>query len=184
MACVGEQFADVNVVNRVPHGGVMVWAQHICILLMTILMHRDIVTRFWGPLSCHSSAAINSCFSMIMHSPMLQGSVHNFWKLKMSQFLPDLHTRHTRHVTYIPCLGCSGYPATSHSHWRGVGQYSTGQNQQPDQLYVKEMCRAAWDKWWLHQILTGFLIHGIWYLWPIDAYLYSQSREIHRLWAN
>ncbi len=26
------------------------------------------------------------------------------------------------------------YPATSHSHWRGVDQHSTGHNQQPDQL--------------------------------------------------
>jgi hypothetical protein len=24
-----------------------------------------------------------------------------------------------------------------------VGQHSTGRNQQPDQLYAKEMCRAA-----------------------------------------
>jgi hypothetical protein len=26
---------------------------------------------------------------------------------------------------------------------REVGQYSTGHNQQPDQLYAKEMCNAA-----------------------------------------
>ena len=30
-------------------------------------MHRDTVRRSRGPLSCHSSAAITSCFSMIMH---------------------------------------------------------------------------------------------------------------------
>ncbi len=29
-------------------------------------------------------------------------------------------------------------------------------NQQPDQLYVKEMCCTAWGKRWSHQILTGF----------------------------
>ena len=74
----------------------------------------------------------------------------------------------TRHVTHWACLGCSGlayatacssscqYPATSHSHWRGVDQHSTGHNQQPDQLYTKEMCCTAWGKWWSHQILTGF----------------------------
>ena len=33
-------------------------------------------------------------------------------------------------------------------------------NQQPEQLYMKEMCHAAWGKWWSHQILTGFLIHA------------------------
>ncbi len=42
------------------------------------------------------------------------------------------------------------------SHWRGVDQHSTGHNQQPDQLYAKEMCCTAWGKWWSHQILTGF----------------------------
>ena len=78
----------------------------------------------------------------------------------------------TRHVTHWACLGCSGstcmtecfssrqYPAASHRHWRGVGQHSTGHNHQPDQLYAKEMCYTAWGKW-SHQILTGFLIHGL-----------------------
>jgi hypothetical protein len=33
-----------------------------------------------------TSAAITSCFSMIMHSPMAQRSVHNSWNLKISQF--------------------------------------------------------------------------------------------------
>ena len=44
---VGEWFADVNLVNRVPHGGggVMVWAGISCILLMAILMDRDTMTR-------------------------------------------------------------------------------------------------------------------------------------------
>ncbi len=74
----------------------------------------------------------------------------------------------TGHVTNWACLGSSGsvymtacssscqYPATSHSHWRGVDQHSTGHNQQPDQLYAKEMCCTAWGKLWSHQILTGF----------------------------
>ncbi len=87
--------------------------EHRCILLMAFWMHRDTVTKSWGPLLCHSSTTVTSCCSMIMHGPMLQGSVHNSWKLK-----------------------------TSH--------------QQPDQLYVKEMCCTAWGKWWSHQIPTGF----------------------------
>jgi hypothetical protein len=41
-----------------------------------------------------------------------------------------------------------------------VVQHSTGHNQQHDQLYVKEMCRAAWGKWWSHNTQTGFLIHA------------------------
>ncbi len=74
----------------------------------------------------------------------------------------------TGHVTHWACLGCSGsayttvcssschYPATSHSHWRGVDQHYTGHNQQPDELYAKELCCTAWGKWWSHQTLTGF----------------------------
>ncbi len=60
-------------------------------------MHRDTVTRSWGPLLCHSSTTITSCCSMIMHSPMLQGSEHDSWKLKTSQFLHGQHTHRTRH---------------------------------------------------------------------------------------
>ncbi len=79
-------------------------------------------------------------------------------------------------------LGCSGsayttacssscqYPATSHSHWRGVDQHSTGHNQQPDQLYAKEMCCTAWVKCWSHQILTGFRT-------PPDPPKYSKTAQ-------
>ncbi len=60
--------------------------EHRCILLMAFWSHRDTVTRSWGPLLCHSSTTITSCWNMITHGPMLQGSVHNSWKLKTSQF--------------------------------------------------------------------------------------------------
>ncbi len=106
-------------------------------------MHRDTMMRSWGSLLCHSSTTITSCCSM---ASILTGPI----------------------VTHWACLGWSGsafttarssscqYPATSHSHWRGVDQHSTGHNQQPDQLYAKEMCCTAWSKWRSHQILTGF----------------------------
>ncbi len=71
--------------------------EHRCILLMAFWMHRDTGTRSWGPLLCHSSTTINSCCSMIMHGPMLQGSVHNSWKLKTSQFLHGQHIHRTCH---------------------------------------------------------------------------------------
>ncbi len=103
--------------------------EHRCILLMAFWMHRDTVMRSRGPLLCHSSTtiALQHC-NMITHSPMLQGSVHNSWKLKTSQFQASILTGH---VTHWACLGCSGsayttacssscqYPVTSHSHWRG-----------------------------------------------------------------
>ncbi len=71
--------------------------EHRCILLMAFWMHRDTVTRSWGPLLCHSSTTISSCCSMIMHGPVLQGSLHNYWKLKTSQFLHGQHTHRTCH---------------------------------------------------------------------------------------
>ncbi len=71
--------------------------EHRCVLLMAFWMHRDTVTRSWGPLLCHSSTTITSCCSMIMHGPMLQGSVHNSWKLKTSQFLHGQQTHRTCH---------------------------------------------------------------------------------------
>ncbi len=67
----------------------------------------------------------------------------------------------TRYDTHWACLGCSGsayttacssscqYPATSHSHWRGVDQHFTGHNQQPDQLYAKEMAKGGHTRYWL-----------------------------------
>ena len=91
----GERFADVNIVNRVAHdgGGVMVWAG-----VMAFCVHRDTVRRSWGPLLCHSSTTITSCCSMIMHSPMLQGSLHNSWKMKTSQFFMDYLSKREVHV--------------------------------------------------------------------------------------
>ncbi len=65
-----------------PMVAVMVWYvmdnEHRCILLTAFWMHRDTVTRSWGPLLCHSSTTITWCCSTIMLCPMLQGSVHNF----------------------------------------------------------------------------------------------------------
>ncbi len=60
-------------------------------------LDHDTVTKSWGPLLCHSSTTISSCCSMIMHGPMLQGSVHNSWKLKTSQFLHGQRTHRTCH---------------------------------------------------------------------------------------
>ncbi len=102
----------------------------------------------------------------------------------------------TGQVTHWACLGCSGsvyttacssscqHPATSHSHWRGVDQHYTGHNQQPYQLYVKEMCCTVWGKWWSHQILTGFSDPVLFMLkinmkWPIsEHYIYQTCLNV------
>ena len=102
---VCELFADVTVVNRVPHGGggVVVWAGisygqrtqlHFIDGNLNAQRYSDEILR---SLLCHSSAAITSCFGMVLHSPMSQGSEHNSCKLKMSQVFHDLHTHQTCH---------------------------------------------------------------------------------------
>ncbi len=56
--------------------------------------YRDEILR---PLFCHSSMTITWCCSMIMHGPMLQGSVHNSWKLKNPSSCMGHHTHRTCH---------------------------------------------------------------------------------------
>ncbi len=138
--------------------------KHRCILLMAFWMHRDTVTRSWGPLLCHSS--ITSCCSMIMHGPMRQRSVHDSWTLKTSQVLHGQHNHRTCHpLSMFGMLWIGIYdsvfqflPISSNftQTLKRSDQHPTDHNQQPDQLYVKEMCCTAWSKWWSHQILTGF----------------------------
>ncbi len=139
---------------------------------MAFWMHRDTVTRSWGPLLCHSSTTIISCCSMIMHGPMLQGSVHNSWKLKISQFLHGQHTHRTCHPLSMFGMLCMGvydsmfqFLPISINFTQPLKRSGPAikekpiNNQQHDQLYVnyvKEMCCTAWGKWWSHQILTGF----------------------------
>ncbi len=129
---------------------------HRLILLMPFWMHRDTVTRSWGPLLCHSTTTISSCCSMIMHGPMLQGSVHNSWMLKTSQFLHGQHTDRTCHpLNMFGMLWIGVYdsvfqflPISSNFAQPLKRSGPTFHNQQPDQLYAKEMCCTAWGKWW------------------------------------
>ncbi len=141
--------------------------EHRCILLMPFWIHKDTVMRSCGPLLCYSSTTITSCCSMIM--PHVARICTQFLKAKKhpSSCMASILTA-AGQVTHWACLGCSGsvyttacstscqYSATSYSHWRGVDWHSTGHNQQPDQLYVKEKCCTVWGKWWSHHILTGF----------------------------
>ncbi len=102
---VDERFADVNVVDRVAHdgGGVMVWAGvcyeqrtqvHFIDGILNAQRYRDEILR---PIVVPFIHDHHLMFSMIMHGPMLQGSVHNSWKLKTSQFLFGQHTHRTCH---------------------------------------------------------------------------------------
>ena len=104
----------------------------------------------------------------------------------------------TRYITHWACLGCSGstctnnvfqFPPISSNFAQPLKRGGTTfHSQQPDELYVKEMCCTAWGKFWSHKTLTGFLIHTptffLRYLWPTDAHLYSKLCETHILGPN
>jgi len=83
---------------------------------------------------------------MIMHGSMLKDLYTQFLEAENIPVLAG--PVYSLHMSHWACLGCSGsvyttvcssscqYPTTSQSHWRG-------HNQQPDQLYAKEMCCTA-----------------------------------------
>ena len=86
---MGKLFANVNIVNRVPPGGGggygtgrhKLWAMNTIAFFdgnLNVQTYRDEILRPIVVPFIH--------FSIIMHGPMSQGSIHNFWKLKMSQF--------------------------------------------------------------------------------------------------
>jgi hypothetical protein len=149
-------------------------------------MHRDTVTRSWGPLSCHSSTTITSCFSMIMQGPMSQGSVHNSWKLKMSQFFPSLHTHQTRHpLSMFGMLWIHVYD------W--VSQFLAISSNFPQPLKRSGTTfhrpqSTAWSTLYemlrcMRKMVTSdprLYLFVLRYLWPIDEYL----MQIHRFGPN
>ena len=152
---------------------------------MAIWMLRDTVTRSWRKLSCHSSTAFTSCFSMIMNSLMSQGSVHNYWKLKMSQVFYSLHTHQTCHplsmfgMLWIDVYGSMfQFPPKSSIFARSLKRNGTIFHR-PQSTSWSTLCQGDASHY-MRQMSHFFL--G--YLWPTDAYLYSQSCEIHRLDTN
>ncbi len=156
MVAVGLWYGQAYVMNN----------EHRCILLMAFWMHRDT----WRGSEAHCCAIhprpSPHVAAWYCKAPCCKDlfTIPGSWKHPSSCMASIL----TGHVTHWACLGCSGsacttacssscqYPATLHRHWRGVDQHSTGStgcNQQPDQLYAKEMCCTAWGKWWSHQIM-------------------------------
>ena len=142
---------------------------------MAIWLHRDTVKRSWGTLSCHSSATITSCFRMIiMHVSMIYTQVleaGNVQVLPWPAYSPDMSPiehllRYSGSRCTTACSSSHQYPTTSHSNWRRAGQHSRGHNQQPDQLYAKEMSCCTPDTDWFSDPRFYLFLR---YLWPTDA---------------
>ncbi len=132
-----------------PMEAVGLWYGQAYVMDIAFWLHRDTVKKSWSPLLCRSSTTSTSCCSMIMHGPMLQGSVHNSWKLNTSQFLHGQHTHRTCHPLSmfgmlwigvywqrVP-VSCQ-YPATSHHHWRGVDQHT--------QATINNLINSMWRR--------------------------------------
>ncbi len=163
---VGEWFADVNVVGRVTHvgSGVIVWAG-ICYGQRTQMHFIDGILNAQR----YCDEILSSIVVPFIHDHHLMWQhdnarphvarictgfleAENIPVLAWPAYSPDMSPIEyvwdalDRQYTTVCSSSCQ-YPATSHSHWRGVDQHSTGHNQQPDQLYAKEMCCTAWGKW-------------------------------------
>ncbi len=137
---VGERFADLNVVDQVAHGGGGVcYGQQIQVHFIDGILnaqrYRDEILR--------------PIVLPFIHGHHLMSQHDNAWPHVAricTQFLEAEHPSScmasilTGHGNHWACLGCSGsayttacsssykYPATSHSHWRGVDQHSTINN--------------------------------------------------------
>jgi hypothetical protein len=90
----------------------------------------------------------------------------------MSHFFHGLQTHQTCHpLSTFGMLWIDMYDnmlqflpiSSNHSHWIGVGQHSTGHNQQPDQLYAKEMCNTIWGKSEIHRLGPNEFISIDWF---------------------
>ena len=98
----------------------------------------DTVMRSWGPLLCHSSTtwpAYSPDMSLIEH----------VW---------DALDRCVKQRVPVPA-NIQQLCIAIEEEWDNFPQATINSLINS----MKEMCRAAWCKWWSHQILTGFLIH-------------------------
>ena len=150
-------------------------------------MHRNTVTRSWGPfirrhqlMFQHDNARICTQFLEAENVPVLP------WPAYLPDMSPIDHVwdaldRGVRQ--HVPVPANIQQLRTPIEVWDNIPQTTIN-----SPVNAMKMCLAAWGKWWSHQILTGFLIHASTfkkkYQWPTNAYLHSQSCEIHRLGPN
>ncbi len=169
---VGERFADVNVVDLMAHGGggVMVWAG-VCYgqvhftdgILNAQRYHDEILRPIVVPfihdhhlMLQHDNAwphvaRICTQFLEAENIPVIAWPAYSLDMSPIEHVWDALDWRIRQHVP-VPANIQQLHTAIE-EEWTNIPQ---GHNQQPDQLYAKEMCCTACGKWWSHQILTGF----------------------------
>lgn len=155
---MGERSADVAVA-RVPRGGgrLGLWYGQVLWRRNTFHWWRSEcteipVTRSWGPRpSPHVAACTHT-------AAIVQGPMHNSWRLKACQLLRGSHAQQTCHPW--GCFWCSGYPATSPNHCTNIPQATiTGLiNSKP------RRCVALREASGYHLIPPSFLLYNIPYI--------------------
>ncbi len=164
---VCERFADVNVVDRVAHvgDGVMVWYRqaygqrtqvHVIDRILNAQRYRDEILRPIVVPFIHD------------HHLMLQ---HDNARPHVARICTQFLEAENITVLAWPAYSCHPLSMLWIGVYDSMFQFlaissnftqplkrsgPTFHNQQPDQLYVKEMCCTAWGIWWPHQILNGF----------------------------
>ncbi len=124
--------------------------EHRCILLMAFWMHRDTMTRSWGPLLCHTSTTItshckdlytipgtwkhpSSCMASILSPYMsLIDHVWNALDQLVRQCVPVLANIQQLHTAI-------------EEEWTNIPQTT-----------INNLINSMRRKWWSHQIPTGF----------------------------
>ena len=142
-------------------------------------MRRDTLMRSWGLLLCHSSTTNTLCFSMIVHGPMSQGSVHNSWKLKMSQFFLGLtcHPLSMFEMLWICVRQCVPVPAN-------IQQLCTAIEEEWDnipQATINSLIKPMWRRSVaLHEASGGHTSYWLvfWYLKKAGACICDQQMHI------
>ena len=129
---------------------------------------------------------------------MSQGSVHNSWKVKMSQFFHGLQTHQTCHplsIFWVFCIDVYDsmfqFLPTSSNFTQPLKRSGTTfhrpQSTAWSTLYKGDVSNCMRqtvvtpDTDWFSDPCPYLFLR---YMWPTDAYLYSQSCEIHRLVSN
>ncbi|KAL0164090.1 hypothetical protein M9458_039843, partial [Cirrhinus mrigala] len=157
--CVGERFADVNVVKRVAHGdgGVMVWAG-VCYGQLTQVHFIDGILN---PQGYHDEILrpivvpfIHDCHLILQHdnAPPHVAMIctqfleaENIPVLAWPAYSPDTSPiEHVWDALDRRIRQCVPVPANIEQLRTAIEEeWTTGHNQHPDQLYAKEMCCTA-----------------------------------------